>query len=614
MMNLRTRKRLLALIAVISVLGVVAPTFGSSASAYIFLGPDTDTSICANIGSVQHYVSEYPAEWPRVDSIRIGSPPTLEKVPLQGGMTNWHCRTDTGLTTGGQSCAGWGNGQSLCAGGVWSFTVPVGTPISIGKQDIESYSGSGSFPKDLSKVEWNFDGNESFEIQDNGPWVTAQGTSNEQVDSTVTAWTTRARYFEGVFTPRSIGNMTIQMRVTWSDGSTVTSSGVFTATADAASAGIARTLSLAGTAATGPVLTGSNVYLSAATSTATSGYFSKFEWDLDGDGAYEIDGGSQKTISATFATPGVKTVGVRVTSRGGSSSTTAMTIEARQSPPSGEPGVSINDGGTATNSKVVSLNLAWPEYATEARISNDGGFAQSKTKTVPLSALVDWELDDSVKGIFTKVVYVRFNGSGIDNTKTYSDDIILDITAPTINSSTAVATTSKIDVKVDATDDITGVEKIEIDNGSKIVSKDYSKTVEVSLSEIGMAVSAASVAKASTQSLQVRVRDGAGNWTKWQGLVLSGKSVVVANQSAGRAMSINTNKAVSGKSIAQFAKLTVPKNSKLSVKVASSSKKICRVVGTSIRGLKAGTCKVTVSAKPKTGKTQSKTVSLKVSK
>jgi hypothetical protein len=282
---------------------------------------------------------------------------------------------------------GWGNGQSLCAGGVWSFTVPVGTPISIGKQDIESYSGTGSFPKDLSKVEWDFDGNGSFEIQDNGPWVTAQGTSNEQVDSTVTAWTTRARYFEGVFTPRSIGNTTIQMRVTWSDGSTVTSSGVFTATADVASAGIARTLSLAGTAATGPVLTDSNVYLSAATSTATSGYFSKFEWDLDGDGAYEIDGGSQKTLSTTFATPGVKTVGVRVTSRGGSSSTTTMTIEARQSPPSGEPGVSINDGGTATNSKVVSLNLAWPEYATEARISNDGGFASSKTKTVPLSSV-----------------------------------------------------------------------------------------------------------------------------------------------------------------------------------------------------------------------------------
>lgn len=613
MMILRPRKRLFALIAVISVLCVVAPTFSSSASAYIFLGPDTDTSICANIGSAQHYVSDYPAEWPRVDSIRTGSPPTLEKVPLQGGMTNWHCRTDTGLTTGGQSCAGWGNGQSLCAGGVWSFTIPVGTPVSIGKQDIESYSGSGSFPKDLSKVEWDLDGNGSFEKQDNGPWVTAQGTSNEQVDSTVTAWTTRSRYFEGVFTPRSVGNTTIQMRVTWSDGSTVTSSGVFTATSDSVSAGIVRTLSLAGTAATGPVLTGSNVYLSAASSTSTSGYFSKFEWDLNGDGTYEINGGSEKTLSSSFTSPGLKTVGVRVTSRGGSTASSTMSIEVRQSPPSGEPGVSINDGGAATNSKVVSLNLAWPEYATEARISNDGGFASSKTKTVSLSAIVDWELDDSVKGIFTKVVYIRFNGSGIDNTKTYSDDIILDTTAPTINSSTAVATTSKIEVKVDAIDDITGVEKIEIDNGTKIVSKDYAKTVEYSLSDLGMVVSAASVAKASAQSLQVRVRDGAGNWTKWQSLALSGKEIVVANQHTGKAMSINTKKAVSGKSIAQFAKLTIPKNSKLSVKVASSSMKICRVIGTSIRGLKAGTCKVTVSAKPKIGRTQSKTVSLRVS-
>jgi DNA-binding beta-propeller fold protein YncE len=290
------------------------------------------------------------------------------------------------------------------------------------------------------------------------------------------------------------------------------------------------------------------------------------------------------------------------------------TFSIYKDPPSGEPGVSILDGNSYINSKSVELNLVWPRYATSVRVSNDGGFSNAKSSTLSLTPTVKWELDDSIKGIFTKVVYVRFSGPGVDSTKTYSDDIILDTTAPTINSSTAVATTSKIDVKVDATDDITGVEKIEIDNGSKIVSKDYSKSVEVSLSEIGMAVSAASVAKASTQSLQVRVRDGAGNWTKWQGLVLSGKPVLVANQSAGRAMSINTKKAVSGKSIAQFAKLTVPKNSRLSVKVASSSKKICRVVGTSIRGLKAGNCKVTVSAKPKIGKTQSKTVSLKVSK
>jgi hypothetical protein len=299
-----------------------------------------------------------------------------------------------------------------------------------------------------------------------------------------------------------------------------------------------------------------------------------------------------------------------------------MNIEVRETPPSGEPGVSINDGATATNSKTVSLNLAWPEYATEARISNDGGFAPSKTRTVPLSALVDWELDDSVKGLFTKVVYVRFNGSGIDNTKTYSDDIILDTTAPTINSSSAVATTSRINVKIDAKDDITGVETIEIDNGQKTISKKYSKTVKVSLSEAGMAVSGASVAKSSSavakssvKKLRVRVRDAAGNWTRWKNVNLSGKSVVVVkNQSGSKSLIITTKKSVSSKSIAKFAKISVPKNSKLTLKVKTSSRKVCRVSGSKVMALKSGTCRVTVTVKPKSGKATTKTVSLKVSK
>jgi hypothetical protein len=612
MSRLHVRKQLVSLVAIFSILGTVTPSLSLRASAYIFSESDTDTSICANIGTKQHGIPSYPDDWPRVDALSFTFPPTLVKVPLEGGVTNWHCRTDTGLTTGGQSCMGW-NGQSLCAGGQWSFTIPIGTPVAIGKQDIEHFSGTGSFPKDLSKVEWDLDGNGSFETVDNGPWVTAQGTQNEQVDSVVTAWTTRARYFETTFTPLSLGNSTVQMRVSWTDGSSVTSSGVFTAITDTATAGIARIESSAGTIATGPVLTGSNVHLSAASSIATSGFFSRFEWDLDGDGIYETDGGTQNVLTTSFVTPGNKSVGVRVTSRGGSSSSATMTIEVRQSPPSGEPGVSINDGATATNSKSVSLNLAWPEFATEARISNDGGFAPSKTRTVPLSSFVDWELDDSIKGLFTKVVYVRFNGSGIDNTKTYSDDIILDTTAPKINSSSAVATSSRLNVKVDAIDDITGVEMIEIDNGRKKISKKYSKTLKVSLAEAGLAVAGGSVSKSSVRTLRVRVRDGAGNWTKWRNLSLSGRSVVVVQgPQNSKALSLTTEKSVSSKAIAKFVRMNVPKYSKMSLKVSSSSKTVCRATGSSVRGLKSGNCKVTVIVKPKSGRAITKSVTLRV--
>jgi hypothetical protein len=565
-------------------LGVVEPTLAPSASAYIFLGPDTDTSICANIGSAQHYVRDYPSNWP-----------TYGSYQYEGGVTNWFCRTDTGLQT--------------LPSRVWSNTIPVGTPVSIGKQDIESYSGSGSFSKDLSKVEWDLDGNGSFEIQDNGPWVTAQGTQNEQVDSTVTAWTTRSRYFEGVFTPQSVGNTTIQLRVTWSDSSTATSSGVFTATTDSASAGIARTSSLAGAVTTGPVLTGTSVYLSAASSTSTSSKFSKFEWDLDGDGTYEVDGGTTNTRSTSFTTSGSKTVGVRVTSRGGSTSTATTSIDVRKSPPSGEAGVSIIDGASYTNKKAVQLNLVWPEYATEARISNDGGFAASKTQTKDLAASIDWELDDSVKGIYTKVVYVRFNGV-TDTTKTYSDDIILDTTAPTIETSSAAVASSSVDVSLKATDDITGVDKVELKNGSSTVTKDYATNLSVPMKDLGLTVSSASVRKLATSSIEIRVSDKAGNWSAYKTLSVSGTVTTPTVTTP----TVTTKKAATAKSIATYAKLVVLSTSKVSLKVVSSSAKYCKVSGTTLKGVKAGTCKVTVTVTPKKGKATSKTVTLKVLK
>ena len=95
---------------------------------------------------------------------------------------------------------------------------------------------------------------------------------------------------------------------------------------------------------------------------------------------------------------------------------------------------------------------------------------------------------------------------------------------------------------------------------------------------------------------------------------------VVSNSSAtsgattAKAPALRVSRSASGKSIASYAKLTVASTSKISLRVASSSSKICKVVGTSVKGLKTGTCKVTVSVKPKRGSTKSKTVSLKVAK
>lgn len=79
-------------------------------------------------------------------------------------------------------------------------------------------------------------------------------------------------------------------------------------------------------------------------------------------------------------------------------------------------------------------------------------------------------------------------------------------------------------------------------------------------------------------------------------------------------VTMKTSKAVAAKSIAAFAKLKVLSTSKVSLKVVPSSAKFCRVFGASLKGLKAGSCKVTVTVKPKKGKAISKTITLKVSK
>ena len=292
----------------------------------------------------------------------------------------------------------------------------------------------------------------------------------------------------------------------------------------------------------------------------------------------------------------------------------SQTFTILPSPPPGEVGVSVKNSDSYTNTKKVALNLVWPDYATSVRISNDGGFGASKTQTKDLAASIDWELDDSVKGIYTKVVYVRFNGVG-DTTKTYSDDIILDTTAPTIETSSAAVVSSTVDVSLKATDDITGVDKVELKNGSSTVTKDYAANLSVPMKDIGITVSSASVRKLGTSSIEIRVSDKAGNWSAYKTLSVSGAvTTPTVTTPTVTTPTVTTKKSATAKSIATYAKLAVISTSKVSLKVVASYAKYCKVSGASLKGLKAGSCKVTVTVTPKKGKASSKTVTLKVTK
>ena len=509
---------------------------------------------------------------------------------------NWRCTIDN---------------QAWAYSSVLFEEVAIGSTVTFSKKEVHGKTVSGfdtsnepalsTFGRDISRLRWYVAGLveldtttiPSASVRWTGSTSGSGGSFVNWARIRPLSWT---RKFE------NLGDNAVKLRVDYTDGSFEESTGNIKVVADAVTAAVVKTISNGGAADTSNVLTGTTVYVSAGSSTSLSGVFSKFEWDLDGDGTYETDGGTTNTSSTSFTTSGSKMVGVRVTSRGGTTSTATTTIDVRKSPPSGEAGVSIIDGASYTNSKSVKLNLVWPEYATEARISNDGGFAASKTQTKDLAASIDWQLDDSVKGIYTKVVYVRFNGVA-DTTKTYSDDIILDTTAPVVESASATALSGSIAVSVKATDDITGVDKIQITNGTTTVTEDYAAEVSVPLADISLTVLSVGVQKLAATSVKIRVSDYAGNWSAYKALPVPGVST---------AMTVRRSKPATSKSIAIFAKIPVLSTSKVSIKVVSGYAKLCKVSGTKLKGIKAGTCKVTVTVTPKKGKATSRTVTLAV--
>lgn len=58
---------------------------------------------------------------------------------------------------------------------------------------------------------------------------------------------------------------------------------------------------------------GETVYFDAAASTAASGTITKYEWDLNGDGAFEKDTGAVSNTTKTFSLPGNKVLQLRIT-------------------------------------------------------------------------------------------------------------------------------------------------------------------------------------------------------------------------------------------------------------------------------------------------------------
>ncbi|MGC1165812.1 MAG: PKD domain-containing protein [Solirubrobacterales bacterium] len=192
--------------------------------------------------------------------------------------------------------------------------APTGTTVAY------DASGSSDVEAPLAKYEWDLDGNGSYE--------TDTGTSASASSSYAT-----------------VGARTVRLRVTDSAGLTVTTSVSVTVTNRAPEPSF--------TATPNPVLSGSNTVLNASASKDPDGTIAKYEWDLDGNGTYEVNGGSSSSTTRSFATSGARTVGLRVTDNLGTAATTTRIVTVTNRAPTASFTVSPSSVPTATN---IALN------------------------------------------------------------------------------------------------------------------------------------------------------------------------------------------------------------------------------------------------------------------
>jgi 6-phosphogluconolactonase (cycloisomerase 2 family) len=185
-------------------------------------------------------------------------------------------------------------------------------------------------------------------------------------------------------------------------------------------------------------------------------------------------------------------------------------------PPPGPTGVSIDDGARYTNDRHVDVSVVWPAGAAALSIANDGGFKAAQT--IPVAKSIRWKLDSSGPERLPKTIYVRFGAS----IQTFTDDIILDETKPTIGSARldrpgasgaraavaqgAASKSRTYRVRISARDATSGVAKVQFAERSKRHPSAPRKFKRISQF------------KATHGPKYVRVQDRAGNYSGWRAI------------------------------------------------------------------------------------------------
>jgi hypothetical protein len=147
----------------------------------------------------------------------------------------------------------------------------------------------------------------------------------------------------------------------------------------------------------------------------------------------------------------------------------------------------------------------WPPGDTHILLSNDGGFRDAVS--APLATNIPWRLDSSGPERLPKTIYARFSPNGT----TYQDDIILDETPPAVtlaeiaNPELLPASASKrtYHLHVKARDRTAGVSRMQITTNRTRPGKRRRYHSRVNF-------------RAASAKIFVRVRDRAGNWSRWK--------------------------------------------------------------------------------------------------
>jgi len=176
------------------------------------------------------------------------------------------------------------------------------------------------------------------------------------------------------------------------------------------------------TASPNPVQTAEVVNLDGSASSDPDGSIAKYEWDLDGNGSYETETGTEPVVTKSYASAGSYDVRLRVTDSSGNRSTTLRTINVSNRLPSSvftaTPG-SVNknqpvafDGSASSDPDGTIAKYEWDldgngsfetetgttpttsrsytipgSFETKLRVTDDKGGTSTSTSTVTMTLL-----------------------------------------------------------------------------------------------------------------------------------------------------------------------------------------------------------------------------------